>query len=230
MVAHGECEEALREIESVLLRDPTNAETAELKKRVDSCGQPVAEKARAARPIDTQPIEQFGLPVIEGENEKTYQARVAAMGERYTDAESAFAALDYARAITLFESILRDAGPRYQRVTERLAESKARLKDGAQKALLAAREFESKGDFARAIDSLGRAQKLDSSLNVDADIKRLTATAETKGRQACDNANARYSYGRNDEALSLYQEAFKLLPADHPCIITARERFPNLRR
>ena len=150
MLQHGQCQEARTEIDRLLLLGPTNAEVVEMKKRVDSCGQPPATKV-AASPINTLPPEQGGLPSIEGENEKNYQARVAAMNERYTDAESAFAAQDYARAITLFDSILRDTGPKYQRVTERLAESKARLKDGAQKALQAAREFESKGEL-RASD------------------------------------------------------------------------------
>jgi tetratricopeptide (TPR) repeat protein len=231
MLESGNCAAALTDyINPVLEKDPINLEAAELKKKAESCGQPPPPGPVAANQPKTLPPEQGGLPRIAGENEKIYLSRVAAMRERYTEAESVMSAADYQKAVMLLEGIVRDAGPKYMEASNLLADARNRLKESAQKNLQAAREFESKRDWDRAIDALRRARQAESSLNVDADIKRLTAMKMSEGKKVCDEANAQYSYNRTVQALQLYQEAVKLLPADDPCVVTAKERFSILRR
>jgi tetratricopeptide (TPR) repeat protein len=231
MLESGDCLVALSDyIDPVLEKDPANLDAAALKKKAESCGQPPVSGPIAANPVKTLPPEQGGLPRMAGENEKSYLSRVAAMKERYAEAESVLSAADYQKAVMLFEGIVRDAGPNYMEASSLLADAGKRLKEGAQKSLQAARDFENKKDWDRAIDALRRARQADSTLNVDTDIKRLTGIRISEGKRACDEANAQYSYGRNAQALQLYQEAVKLLPADDPCVVTAKERFSILRR
>jgi tetratricopeptide (TPR) repeat protein len=231
MLESGNCQVALSDyINPVLEKDPANLEATALKKKAESCGQPPLSGPIAANPVKTLPPEQGGLPRMAEENEKSYLSRVAAMKERYAEAQSVMSAADYQKAAMLFEGIVRDAGPNYMEASSQLADARTRLKEGAQKDLQAARAFESKKDWDRAIDAYRRARQADSSLNVEADIKRLTGIRISEGRKVCDEANAQYVYGRNIQALQLYQEAVKLLPADDPCVVTAKERFSILRR
>jgi tetratricopeptide (TPR) repeat protein len=152
------------------------------------------------------------------------------MKDRYAEAERAISAGDYSAAITLLDAIIRDASPKYLNATGLLTDARIRMKESAQRSAKEGRDFENKGDLERALEAYRRARQLDSGLNVEPDIKRVTGMRIAQGRQVCEEANARYSYGRNIEALQLYQEAVKLLPADDPCVVTAKERFSVLRK
>ena len=143
---------------------------------------------------------------------------------------AALSAMEYQKAITLFDAIVREATPKYLDASDRLADARSRQKEAAQKSLQAGHEFENKGEWDRAIEAYRRARQLDGSLNVEADINRVTGLKNLRGRQACEGADAQYGFGRTTPALALYQEAVKLLPPDDPCIKTAIERFPQLRR
>lgn len=242
MIENKDCSGALTGyINPVLETDPTNAEAAGLKAKAEACGSqasippvkpvpttpPTVPGDPPAKPL---PPEEGGLTPFSGETQKEYLARVEAMRARYEDAASVLsAALDYQKAITLFEGILRDAGPKYRDASDLLADARSKQKETAQKNLQAAREFEKKGEWDRAIEAYRRARQGDSSISVDADINRITGLKSAKGKQVCEEANARYGFGRPD-ALQLYQEAAKLLPPDDPCIKTAIEHFPQLRR
>jgi len=241
MLENGDCSGALTGyINPVLEIDPSNAEAAALKAKAEACGSqasippvkpvpttpPTVPGDPAAKPL---PPEEGGLTPFSGETQKEYLARVEAMRARYEDAASVLSALDYQKAITLFEGILRDAGPKYRDASDLLADARSKQKETAQKNLQAAREFEKKGEWDRAIEAYRRARQGDSSISVDADINRVTGLKSAKGKQVCEEANARYAFGRPD-ALQLYQEAAKLLPPDDPCIKTAIEHFPQLRR
>jgi hypothetical protein len=233
MLASGDCAGALTEhINPVLEADPANAEAAAMKKQADACvlaanSKPASTNADLAKAL---PPESGGLQPNKGELSKSYLARVQVMKDRYTEAMSAYSSAEYQRAATLFEGIVRDAGPKYLDASERLADARKSQRDGAQKNLQTARDFESKGEWDRAIEAYRRARQADASINVDADVARITTQKSRLGRKACEDANVRYGYGRNAEALPLYQEAMKLLPADDPCIVTAKERFPALRK
>lgn len=239
LIENGDCLGALTEhIDPVLEVEPANPEAVELKIKAEACKQasspkppPTSPPKIAADPTAKPlPPESGGLTPFSGELDKDYRTRVGAMRDRYAEAASALSAMEYQKAVMLFEGIVRDAGPKYLDAGDRLAEARNRQKEGAQKSLQAGRDLESKGEWDRAIEAFRRAGQGDSSLKVEVDINRVTGKKVTAGRQACDDANARYGYGRNAEALQLYQEAVKLLPSDDPCITTARERFPALRR
>jgi tetratricopeptide (TPR) repeat protein len=240
MIANGQCLEAVTQhINAVLDLEPTNPEAASLKAKAEACGKasipPVKPVPTSPPTVPGDPLakplapEDGGLPTFNGETQKDYLARVEAMRARYADATSALAAMDYQKAITLFDAILRDAGPQYLDTGDLLADARSKQKETAQKNLQAAREFEKKGDWDRAIEAFRRARQADSSISVDADINRITALKSGKGRQMCEEANARYAFGRPD-ALQLYLEAAKLLPPDDPCIKAATEHIPQLRR
>ena len=226
MLESGDCAGALAEhINLVLETDPLNVDATELKKKADAA-------CTVAGPTTTVPplIEIDGVRRVKGESEKNYQARVQAMRDRYAEASSALSAAEYQRAATMFEAIAREAGGKYLDASEKAAEARKVQSGVAQKNLQAARDFESKGDWDRALEAYRRARQADPNINVDAEITRITGQKSGVGKKNCEEANARYSYGRTAEALQLYQEALKYLPPDDPCIQTARERFPNLRK
>jgi predicted component of type VI protein secretion system len=229
-VARRECEAALTEhINKVLEQDPSNQQAVELKARAEICPPP--PKAGPASPPATLklavriPAEKGGLEPITGELDKDYQTRVRSMKERYDEAVAILASGAYPRAIAALEGIAHDGTSRYLDVASKLSEAR---KAAAAQANTEARDLEAKNEYDQAIQALRRAGALDRDARVDEDIKRVQEKKTQAGVKACDEAKNAYAFNRPQQALLLYQQVVRLLPADHACYATAKERIAAL--
>jgi tetratricopeptide (TPR) repeat protein len=91
-------------------------------------------------------------------------------------------------------------------------------------------QAEQKDDFAIAIQHFQRAQALDPSRDVSADVARVTDKKLRRGHEACDKGNAFYSAFRNPEAAEQYSKVVELLPDSDPCVKTAKDRLLLINR
>lgn len=238
------CAAALTEhIRPVLEAEPSNAEALALSAAASQCPPPPQgrepPRAPAARPpapaaVVAQPSTgcpatparvlppaEGGLPLRDPcESPGGYAARVRAMQDRYDQAVAAVTAGAHQRAANLFDGILREAGAQYRDVSTRLA----------QAVYASAQDDEKKEDFERAQAGYRRAHDLDPTITVSADLARLTARRLEIGGKACELAKGAYAYSKTQEAFRQYEIVVKTLPPDHPCVATAKERFPDLRK
>ena len=231
-IGRKECEPALNEhINKVLEVDASNPQALDLKQKAEACM--AAPKGPAVPPPPTQklavaiPPDRGGLEPTSGELDKDYQARVKAMRTRYDDAVGVLANGSHARAITLLDGIARDAGNRYLDVASKLSEAR---KGVASQVATEARELEAKNEYDQAIAAFRRVGTLDHDARVDEDIKRVQEKKLQAGLKACDEAKNAYAFNRGQQALQFYQQVIKLLPENHPCFATAKERIPGLSR
>jgi len=149
------------------------------------------------------------------------------MRTRYDEAVATLANGSYARAITALEGIAREAGNRYLEVASKLSEAR---KGVAAQAATEARDFEAKNEYDQAIAAFRRVGSLDRDARVDEDIKRVQEKKTQAGLKACDDGKNAFAFNRGQQALQFYQQVIKLLPENHPCFATAKERIATLSR
>lgn len=231
-IGRQECEAALTEhINKVLQQEPANQQAVELQQKAQTCPPAVVAKAPPPPPAQKLavriPPDNGGLEPASGELDKDYQARVKAMRTRYDDAVGVLANGSHARAISLLEGIARDAGNRYLDVASKLSEAR---KGVAGQVATEARELEAKNEYDQAIAAFRRVGTLDHDARVDEDIRRVQEKKLQAGLKACDEAKNAYAFNRGQQALQFYQQVIKLLPENHPCFATAKERIPGLSR
>jgi tetratricopeptide (TPR) repeat protein len=218
-------------INQVLEQDPSNQQAVELKKKAEVCPPlPKVAQAPATPPAKTAvriAPDNGGLEPTPGELDKDYQVRVRAMRARYDEAVAALASGAFPRAITALEAVAREGTNRYLDVASKLSEAR---KGAAAHASAEAREFEAKNDYDHAIDAFRRAAAVDPDTRVDDDIKRVQEKKTQAGLKACDEAKNAFAFNRPQQALLLYQQVLRLLPADHVCSATAKERIAQLSR
>jgi tetratricopeptide (TPR) repeat protein len=232
-IARRECEAALTEhINKVLEKDPTNQQAIDLKVKAEACPQavvrrpelPQAPKEKLAVKI---PAENGGLEPTSGELDKDYQLRVKAMRTRYDEAVGILASGAFTRAIPALQGVAREATNRYLDIASKLSEAR---KGAAAQAMNEAHDFELKNDYDQAIQALRRAAAADPDPKIDDDLRRVGEKRTQAGLKACDDAKNAYAFNRPQIALQLYQQVVKLLPPDHPCTATAKERIAALSR
>lgn len=241
LIRQKSCSAALIEhINPVLAADASNEAALALASKANACisGDSAVRTPPAppASGCDGQvarrtPPEQGGLELSgRCESERDYDTRVRAMRKRYDDALAALTTGAYPQAIALLEGIISEAGARYLDAASRLADARARRKDAAQKSYAGAQDFEKRSDWDRALAEYRRAHDLDPAINIQTDVARLTELRTNAGKKACEDADVHFAFGRNAEALRLYQDVVKFLPQDDPCSVLGRERFPQLKR
>lgn len=232
-IARRDCESALTEhINKVLEKDPTNQQAVDLKVKAEACPQtvvrtpqpPQAPKEKLAVKI---PAENGGLEPTSGELDKDYQLRVKAMRTRYDEAVGVLASGAFTRAIPALQGIAREATNRYLEVGAKLNEAR---KGAAAQAMNEARDFESKNEYDQAVLALRRAAAADPDPKIDDDLRRVGEKRTQAGLKACDDGKNAYAFNRPQQALQFYQQVVKLLPPDHPCTVTAKERITALSR
>jgi hypothetical protein len=233
-IARRECEVALTEhINKVLEKDPTNQQAVDLKVKAEACPPaPVARAPQVPQPPKEKlavkiPAETGGLEPTSGELDKDYQVRVRAMRTRYDEAVGVLASGAYGRAIPALQGIAREATNRYLEVGAKLSEAR---KGASTQAMNEAKEFESRNEYDQAIQALRRAAAADPDPKIDDDLRRIGEKRTQAGLKACDDAKNAYAFNRPQLALQFYQQVVKLLPADHPCTVTAKERIAALSR
>jgi predicted component of type VI protein secretion system len=232
-IARRECEAALTEhINRVLEKDPTNQQAVDLKVKAETCPPlvvkaPQAPQAPAPKLAVKIPAENGGLEPTSGELDKDYQVRVRAMRTKYDEAVGILASGAYTRAIPALQSVARDATNRYLDIASKLSEAR---KGAAAQAMNEARDFESKNDYDQAVLALRRAAAADPDPKIDDDLKRVGEKRTQAGLKACDDGKNAYAFNRPQQALQFYQQVVRLLPADHPCTVTAKERIAALSR
>ena len=246
LLAARECDRALSEhLNPVLAADPSNSEALTLSATANTCPPPrAAAPARPptagrfelppasgdcpAEPARVIPPERGGVPLRDRcESARDYAARVQEMGARYDEAVAALSNGAYDRATTLLERIVHDAGPVYRDAAARLAEARRKW---AAKTRATAQEAEQRGELDQAQDRYLQAQDADPSLNLQADIARVVELRQKLGEQACAEAHQAVAFSRQAEALRKYEIVVRMLPPEHPCVVTAKQRFPELRK
>jgi tetratricopeptide (TPR) repeat protein len=232
-IARRECDAALTEhIAKVLDKDPTNQQAVDLKAKAEACPPlpvktPPTQQVSAPKLAVKIPVENGGLEPTSGELDKDYQVRVKAMRARYDEAVGILASGAYTRAIPALQGVARDATNRYLDVAAKLSEAR---KGAATQAMNEARDFESKNDYDQAIQALRRAAAADPDPKIDDDLKRVGEKRTQAGLKACDDGKNAYAFNRPQQALQFYQQVVRLLPPDHPCTVTAKERIAALSR
>jgi tetratricopeptide (TPR) repeat protein len=229
-IRRRECEPALTEhITKVLEQEPTNQQALDLKAKAEVCPQVQKPGPPPPPPVALAvriPPDKGGLEPLSGELDKDYQIRIRSMKDRYDEAVAALGSGALGRAITALEGIARDATPRYLDVASKLTEAR---KAAAAQALTEAHDFDNKNDYDQAIQAFRRAGTLDRDARVDDDIKRVQDKKTQAGVKACDEAKNAYAFNRRQEALQLYQQVVRLLPAEHPCAVLAKDRIAGLK-
>jgi tetratricopeptide (TPR) repeat protein len=232
-IARRECDAALAEhINKVLEQEPTNPKAVELKAKAEACPPivvkaPSATAAAAPKLAVKIPAESGGIEPNSGELDKDYQVRVKAMKARYDEAVGILASGAYARAIPALQGIVREAGNRYLDAAAKLTEAR---KGAAAQAIAEARDAESKNDYDQAVQALRRAAAADPDPRIEEDLKRIGEKRMQAGLKACDDGKNAYAFNRPQQALQFYQQVVRLLPPDHPCTVTAKERIAALTR
>jgi tetratricopeptide (TPR) repeat protein len=232
-ITRRECEPALTEhITKVLEQEPANQQALDLKARAEACPPLPRTPQTPAPPKPTVvvavriPPDKGGLEPLAGEMDKDYQIRIRAMKDRYDEAVATLGSGALGRAITALEGIARDATPRYLDVASKLSEAR---KAAAAQALAEAHDFDGKNDYDQAIQAFRRAGTLDRDARVDEEIKRVQDKKTQAGLKACDEAKNAFAFNRRQEALQLYQQVVRLLPAEHPCAVLAKDRIAGLK-
>jgi tetratricopeptide (TPR) repeat protein len=246
LLASRDCDRALSEhLNPILAADPSNSEALALSATANTCAP--ASVPGAARPpppgrfelpsaggdcpgaARAIPPERGGLPLRDRcEPVRDYAARVQEMGTRYDEAIAALSRGAYDRAASLLERIVSDAGTGYRDAAARLEE--ARRKQRASRARGMAEEAEQRGDLDRAHAEYRQAQELDPSLNLQAEIARVDSLRQKIGEEACSEAKQAAAFSRQAEALRKYEVVVRMLPPEHPCVVTAKQTFPELRK
>ena len=225
----ADCQKALDTANAVLAEDPNNERAKDLSTKATACVNPpattkpapVATAEKLATPISAA---QGGLEVTQGETEKAYKARVAAMSKKYDDALAVLAAQKYQQAVGLLNEIVPEVPSGYRDLAQRLQEARAGVRGEAKAVLESAQSADNRDNYDAAIDQYRRAHQLDPSLQVDAAIQRVIDRKIALGRKRCNDGKVAQAYGDTATAVGAYQEAVRLLQGTNdPCYASARE-------
>jgi tetratricopeptide (TPR) repeat protein len=136
---------------------------------------------------------------------------------------------DYLAAIEYFEAILK-VDPKYPDAADLLGVARGGAKNAAQLAVDTGNKAEMGGDYDAAVKQYERAQQLDPDSTAPADaMRRLKARMQGEGEDAFKRARQFDALGRSADAVTMYEKAVKLLPADHANTKIAKERLAALR-
>jgi len=230
----ADCQKALDTANAVLTEDPNNERAKDLSTRATACVNPpaapkpapVATVEKPATPISPA---QGGLEVTQGETEKAYKARVAAMNKKYEDALAVLADKKYQVALNLLMEIQNEVPSGYRDLIQRRDEARNGLRADAKNALTSAESAENRGDLDTAWDQVRRARQLDpNNPQIEAAVQRIINRRTALGKQKCDEGKVAYLYRDSATAIPALKDAIRLLPANDPCVATAKDYLQKL--
>ena len=225
----ADCQTALDTANAVLTEDPNNERAKALSAKATACVNPpattkpapVATAEKLATPISPA---QGGLEVTQGETEKAYKARVAAMGKKYDDAVAVLASQKYQQALALFNEIVPEVPSGYRELAQRRDEARAGIRAEAKNAYDAGQAADNRGDLDSALEQYRRARQLDPNPQYDAALQRANDRKLEAVRKRCNEAMVNVAYGSaNTSDLAALQDAARLLPASDACSIKAKD-------
>src|SRR5262249_39208884 len=138
---------------------------------------------------------QGGLEVTQGETEKAYKARVAAMNKKYDDAVVVLASQKYQQALNLFNEIVPEVPSGYRELAQKRDEARAGIRSEAKSAADAGQAAENRGDLDTAIEQYRRARQLDPNPQYDAALQRVNDRKLDAVRRKCNEAIVNVAYG-----------------------------------
>jgi tetratricopeptide (TPR) repeat protein len=145
------------------------------------------------------------------------------------EARSAVIKGDYQGAIAKLEALLK-IDPNYPNADNMLDLARSGARNSSQLAIDSGNRAELNGDFPGAAKQYQKAQQLDPGSTAAADaLRRLTLRMQREGEDVLKKAKAAESAGSKPDAISLYEKALTLLPADHPSTKSAREALAALK-
>jgi len=230
----ADCQKALDTANAVLTEDPNNERAKDLSTRATACVNPPAAPkpapvATAEKPAPPIPPAQGGLEVTQGETEKAYKARVAAMNKKYEDALAVLADKKYQVALNLLMEIQNEVPSGYRDLIQRRDEARNGLRADAKNALTSAESAENRGDLDTAWDQVRRARQLDpNNPQIEAAVQRIINRRTALGKQKCDEGKVAYLYRDSATAIPALKDAIRLLPANDPCVATAKDYLQKL--
>jgi hypothetical protein len=226
----ADCQKALDTINAVLAEDANNEKAKELLPKATACVNPQAKPSGPSPEklaVAVAPS-QGGLDIVQGETDKAYKARIAAMRKKYEEALAVLASQKYVAAIRALDEIVPQVPTGYLDLAQRRDEARTAIRAEAKTIFDAAQTADQKNDFDTALDGYRRAHVLDQSLQVDALIQRIMDRKLAIGRKRCNDGQVEFSYGNNAAAIAAFQDAVKYLPQSDACYATAKARLQQL--
>jgi hypothetical protein len=233
LLASNQCQAALDAVNAVLSGNPDDARAKELAAKADACLKPApaaAPQAQAPAAVVKVAAAQGGLDVVQGETQRDYNRRVAAMRKRYDDAVAELQAQHYQQALKELDAIANGVPAGYIDLAQRRADARAGIKDEAGRVYATGRQAEQQGDVNAAQQRYQHAHDMDASIDVTADLARLNAQKLNLGQQACKLGGANFALNHNAEAAVQYQRVLDLLPETDPCYAVAKQRLAQIKR
>jgi tetratricopeptide (TPR) repeat protein len=230
----ADCQKALDTANAILIEDPNNERAKDLSTKATACVNPPAAAKPAPAPTAEKlatPISpaQGGLEVTQGESEKAYKARVAAMNKKYDDAVAVLANQKYQQALSLFNEIMSEVPSGYRELAQKRDEARAGIRSEAKTAADAGQAAENRGDLDNAIELYRRARQLDANPQYDAALQRVNDRKLEAVRTKCNQASVNVAYGSTSPAdVAALREAVRVLPASDACSIKAADALKHV--
>lgn len=227
----ADCQTALETINAVLTEDPNNERAKGLLAKANACAnlKPTGSpNPSAEKPAVAIPAAQGGLIPVQGETDRAYKARVAAMRKKYDDAVVLLNDKKNQQAMRAFDDILPDVPSGYLDLAAHRDEARSGIRAEAKTTLSNAQAAENRGDLDTAADLYKRAHQLDQSLPVDDALQRINDKKLAAGREKCTKGLTEFTFGNNAAALPLLREAVQMLPPSDPCVAKAKDALQKL--
>jgi hypothetical protein len=228
----SDCQTALATIDAVLAGDASNERAKSLQAKANTCITPPKSGPQPGAASPDKPAiaiapAQGGLELLQGETEKAYKVRIAAMNKKYDDAVALLASQRYVQAMAALNEIVSDVPSGYRELQQRRDEARGAIRAEAKSLLDAAQTADSRDNYDAALDGYRRAHQLDQSIQVDALIQRVVDRKVTAGKTKCNAGKVAFAFGDSTTATAAFQEAVRLMQgtpaASDPCYTTARE-------
>ncbi len=234
----SDCQTALVTIEAVLAGDANNERAKSLQAKANACitppkpgGQP--NSASPDKPAIAIAPAQGGLEVLQGETEKAYKARIAAMNKKYDDAVALLTSQKYIQAMAALNDIVSDVPSGYRELQQKRDEARNAIRAEAKSLFENAQAADNRDNYEAALSGYGRAHQLDQSIQVDALVQRVLERKGAAGKKRCDAGKVAFAFGDTSTATPAYTEAVRLMTgtpaASDPCYATAREYLQKLK-
>ena len=226
------CQPALDIANEVLTADANDARAKDLAKKASDCLKPITTGTTASNsdPLVKIPPAQGGLDPQQGETNKEYKARVAAMRKRYDDAVGLLQAQRFLQASREFEAIASGVPQGYLDLAQRRADLRNAMREESKALYNGGAQAEQRGEWNAAIAAYNRAHDLDPSRDVTAEIARISDAKAKIGRQLCSEADVAFALSHNTDAAEKYAKALELLPSGDECSARAKERLNRIRK